>query len=116
DLGNARGYIFHQVKIAGVGHYFHQIDDLHRRVGGQRFFESGRCLGPTVADTGRAIMLCTLTSVCGFGSLAVGGFPGITSMGMLCNLALAANLVASLVVFPALLAIFFPSSEEGDRP
>ncbi len=76
-----------------------------------RFYQSGRQLFPVIADTGRAIMITTLTSMVGFGSLAVGGYQGITSMGVLSIIALASSLVASLVVFPAILGIFSPPEE-----
>ncbi len=80
-----------------------------------RFYESGRDIGPMVGDTGRAIMITSLTSMIGFGSLAVGGYKGITSMGLLSILALTSNLIASLVVFPAVLATFSPQKDAPEE-
>lgn len=81
-----------------------------------RFYESGRHVRPMVEDTGRAIMVTSLTSMIGFGSLAVSGYEGITSMGVLSILALASSLVASLVVFPSILATFSPPEQAPDNP
>ncbi len=81
-----------------------------------RFYEAGRRIRPVIGDTGRAIMITTLTSMIGFGSLAVGGYQGITSMGVLSILALGSNLLASLVFFPAVLGTFSPPESIPDDP
>jgi len=81
-----------------------------------RFYEARRQIQPVVADTGRAIMITTLTSMVGFGSLAIGGYEGITSMGVLSILALGSNLVASLVIFPAVLSVLSPPAAAPADP
>lgn len=73
-----------------------------------RFYESGRNIRPVIADTGRAIMITTLTSIVGFGSLAIGGYQGLTSMGILSILALSSNLICSLIVLPAVIRTLSP--------
>lgn len=75
-----------------------------------RYFESQQSIRPVIADTGRALMITSLTSMAGFGSLAVSRYGGITSMGVLVIAGLCTTLFASLVVFPALLSIVSPSS------
>ncbi|MFC1889040.1 MMPL family transporter [Thermodesulfobacteriota bacterium] len=56
-------------------------------------------------STGRAITLSSLTTMAGFGSLAIARHQGIHSIGALLTLAMASCLVASLVVLPAVLRI-----------
>ncbi len=55
-------------------------------------------------STPRAVLFSTLTTVASFGSLALSGHRGMTSMGQLLTLALAFTLVAMLVVLPSLMA------------
>ncbi|MBN2712978.1 MAG: MMPL family transporter, partial [Planctomycetes bacterium] len=89
----------------------------------ERFYESGRRIRPMIGDTGRAIMITTLTSMVGFGSLAApqyvpwlpGGYRGVSSMGILSILALFCSLVASIIVFPAILRTFSPPDEAPEN-
>ncbi|MDR1612582.1 MAG: MMPL family transporter [Planctomycetota bacterium] len=69
----------------------------------ERFFESGHSAKTIVADTGRALVVTALTSMCGFGSLAISGYEGIASMGRLTIHALGWMLFASLLSLPAIL-------------
>lgn len=55
-------------------------------------------------STPRAVLFSTLTTVASFGSLALSGHRGMTSMGQLLTLALGFTLVAMLVVLPSLMA------------
>ncbi len=76
-----------------------------------RYFEEGRNVTPMVVETGRALMITALTSMIGFGSLTVAileGLYSIAGLGLLSVLALLTVLVASLVVFPALLPYLAP--------
>jgi predicted exporter len=78
----------------------------------ERFFEAGRRLGPTIADTGRAVVITALTSMAGFGSLALAGYAGIASLGWLTIYGLTAVGLSSLVALPAMLAIVHKPVEE----
>jgi predicted exporter len=80
-----------------------------------RFFASGRDIRPVVTETGRAVVITNLTSMVGFGSLAVGSYPGLTSMGVLSILGLGATLIASVVVLPALLLTFVSGKRPEDQ-
>jgi len=77
-----------------------------------RFFEGDRKIRPMIVDTGRALMITSLTSMAGFGSLAISGYEGITSMGILCVLALATTLFSSLFMMPAIVSTFSPVEEK----
>lgn len=54
-------------------------------------------------STGQAVVLFSLTTMVGFGSLMVAGYYGIFSIGLLLSLAVGSVLVASIVVLPLLL-------------
>src|SRR5581483_9447414 len=62
----------------------------------------------TVATTGRAIVLTSLSTVAGFAGLAIARFPGLRLFGISGSLAVAFCLFAALAVLPALLALFWP--------
>ncbi|GEM_PF-2303266 len=70
-----------------------------------RFFETRGDVGLVVTDTGRAIVITNLTSMVGFGSLWVGSYRGLTSMGRLSVLGLSMSILASLIVLPALMEL-----------
>ncbi len=65
------------------------------------------------STTGRAVALSTLTTIAGFGSLAVARHQGIHSVGTLLTLAMSSCLVASLVVLPSLLRVLPAGLREG---
>ena len=54
-------------------------------------------------STGQAVVLFSLTTMIGFGSLMVAQYYGIFSMGLLLTLAVGSVLIASIVVLPLLL-------------
>ncbi len=61
-------------------------------------------------STARAVVFSTLTSACGFGSLAFSSHPGTASMGQLLTLGVLAILFSTLVVLPALIRGFDPAA------
>lgn len=54
-------------------------------------------------STPRAVLFSALTTIASFGSLALSGHRGMTSMGQLLTVAIAYTLICTLVVLPALL-------------
>ncbi|MDR3210297.1 MAG: MMPL family transporter [Planctomycetota bacterium] len=77
----------------------------------ERFFESGRNTRIIVLDTGRALVVTTLTSIAGFGSLAISGYEGVASIGRLSIFGLGWILFASLITTPAILHLVYNRSE-----
>jgi uncharacterized protein len=59
----------------------------------------------TTQSTGKAVVLATLTTIAGFGSLMVARHAGIFSFGLLLALSVTCNLVAVFTVLPLLLRI-----------
>jgi len=57
-------------------------------------------------NTPRAVMFSALTTIGSFASIALSAHPGTASMGILLTIAIALTLVCTLVVLPALMALF----------
>lgn len=61
---------------------------------------------PLAHSTGKAIVLTSLTTMVGFGSLMVAHHYGIFSLGLLSTLAVGCSLIAALVALPLVLHLF----------
>jgi predicted RND superfamily exporter protein len=83
--------------IVGIG-----IDDGIHII--YSFRRSGR-VREIITETGRAIMMTSLTTIIGFGSLMGSRYRGLASMGFVAALGMFLCLCASLVMLPALLAV-----------
>jgi hypothetical protein len=57
-----------------------------------------------LADTGNAIVVAVLTTVCGFGSLAFSHYPGLRSMGYVAILGAGSTALVAITLLPAFLA------------
>ncbi|MFP6757203.1 MAG: MMPL family transporter [Alphaproteobacteria bacterium] len=55
-------------------------------------------------STGRAVLFSAMTTMAGFGSLALSGHPGTASMGLLLLLGVAVTALSTLLLIPALVA------------
>lgn len=64
-------------------------------------------------STPRAVVFSALTTIGSFGSLAVSGHVGTSSMGILLTVAIAINLACTLLVLPALMAFWGKRSRRG---
>jgi len=84
--------------IVGIG-----IDDgvhIYHRI------RKERTLAPALAHSGKAVILTSLTTGIGFGSLMLSIHPGLYSLGLVTTIGIAACLVLSLFLLPALVTIF----------
>lgn len=57
-------------------------------------------------STPRAVLFSALTTITSFGSLAIVQHPGMASMGLLLMIAISLSLISTLLVLPALRAVF----------
>ncbi|MBN2508877.1 MAG: MMPL family transporter [Spirochaetales bacterium] len=75
----------------------------------------GHDLEHTLSKSGKAILLSALTTMIGFGSLALlGTFKGIATLGILLFLGASMCLVCSLTILPALaIKMFFPANKRN---
>ena len=72
--------------------------------------EEGGGVSVLTSSTPRAVLFSSLTTIAAFGSLAVSGHRGMTSMGQLLTIAILFVLLATLVVLPSLMTFL------GGRP
>ena len=72
-----------------------------------RFYETENPdLNAIVQFTGRAVMITSLTTLLGFGSLALASYRGVREMGLLSIIGVGFCLVASIGFLPAILKIW----------
>ncbi len=64
---------------------------------------NGATISPVFKSTGKAIILSSLTTTIGFGSLMVASHRGIHSIGVLLTIGVISCMIASLTVLPAML-------------
>ena len=85
--------------IIGMG-----IDDSIHMI--YRYFENNdKNIGATIEQTGRAVLLTSLTTMCGFGSLIFTAHSGLMSLGIITVTGIGFCLIASLFVLPGLLML-----------
>jgi len=65
--------------------------------------------------TARAIVLTSLTTVCGFGSLTLSHYPGLQSMGLVAVVGILACMIFSITLLPAIGAGFSRVKKAADR-
>jgi uncharacterized protein len=94
--------------IVGIG-----IDDgVHLM---NTFVQDGYRYHPeSLARTGRGVVLTSLTTMVGFGSLSLSHYPGLRSMGYVAILGVSACLLTSLFVLPPLMVLM--SRRKGQKP
>jgi hypothetical protein len=66
-------------------------------------------------STGKGVVLSSLTTMVGFGALMVAQHQGIFSLGLLLTIGIGCNLLASLTVLPAILALVGGEGERGQQ-
>lgn len=60
-----------------------------------------------ISSTPRAVALSALTTIASFSSIALSSHPGTASMGVLLAVSVSLSLIATLVVLPALITLFY---------
>jgi predicted RND superfamily exporter protein len=68
-------------------------------------FRQGSSVREIVTETGRALMMTSLTTMVGFGSLVSSRYRGLASLGLVATVGMALCLFTSLVALPSLLAV-----------
>ena len=87
--------------IIGVG-IDYGVYVVHRWIGEGK---SKPAVKVTVESTGRAVALCALTTMIGFGAVATATWRGLAGMGRTMTMGIGFCLIAAVVLLPALLAL-----------
>lgn len=90
---------------AGVDYGVHSV--------GRFRAEGGRAERLPASSTARAVLYSALTTVVGFGNLALASHPGLASMGVMLTLGILLTLATTLLVLPALLSRHGPPQGTG---
>lgn len=104
---------FNMVALASLGamvvdnsiHLFHRFLELREEGDPHADREAAVSVGPTVAT-------CTLTSICGYGGMALALHNGIASLGWVAIVGLSCCFVSAVTFFPAWLGVFFKSQSK----
>ncbi len=94
--------------IIGVG-IDYGIHMMHR-------FVHGSSIEEVIIETGRAVVVTTLTTVAGFGALCAAEYRGLASLGLVASLGVIMCMVTSVVVLPAALVALFPNWRGETEP
>ena len=62
-------------------------------------------LSEEMLKTGRAVILTSLTTLVGFGSIALSHYPGLRSMGYVAVIGIGASMFASIIILPAIFSM-----------
>src|SRR4030042_1868961 len=87
--------------IIGVG-IDYGVYVVHRWIGEGK---SKLAVKVTVESTGRAVALCALTTMIGFGAVATATWRGPAGMGRTMTMGIGFCLIAAIVLLPSLLAL-----------
>lgn len=85
--------------IVGIG-----IDDGVHLTNTYRQGDQGNML-EGMTKTGRAVILTSLTTLVGFGSLSLSHYPGLRSMGYVAVIGISACLFASIIILPVIFSL-----------
>jgi len=69
-----------------------------------RFHRNGGRLDEGVLETGKGVVLAAATNVAGFGTLALGNYPAMRSVGVVALIGSLTCLLTTLTLVPALMA------------
>jgi predicted RND superfamily exporter protein len=92
--------------IVGIG-----IDDGVHLVNAFRQAKNAALL-KGISQTGRAVILTSLTTLVGFGSISLSHYPGLRSMGYVACIGISTCLFASIIVLPAIFHIISSRSRK----
>jgi predicted RND superfamily exporter protein len=86
----------------GIDYSIHLVHRMH---------ETGGRVEGGLLETGKAVVLASLTNIAGFGTLMLGSYPALRSFGLVATLGSLTCLLTSLTLVPALMS----AAKPGDR-
>jgi predicted RND superfamily exporter protein len=94
--------------VHGIGvAYGVYVMDRYREEKRVRIFES---------STGKAVILSALTTLFGFGSMLVGQYRGLVTLGLVMCIGIVCTLTSAMVLLPQILSLHDRMADEGKDP
>jgi len=94
-INYANAFVATMIMGVGIDYSIHVIHRLHR---------NGGVLDEGVLETGKGVVLAAATNVAGFGTLALGNYPAMRSLGVVALIGSLTCLLTTLTLVPALMA------------
>jgi predicted RND superfamily exporter protein len=94
-INYANAFVATMIMGVGIDYSIHVVHRLHR---------NGGVLDEGVLETGKGVVLAAATNVAGFGTLALGNYPAMRSLGVVALIGSLTCLLTTLTLVPALMA------------
>jgi predicted RND superfamily exporter protein len=94
-INYANAFVATMIMGVGIDYSIHVIHRLHR---------NGGVLDEGVLETGKGVVLAAATNVAGFGTLALGNYPAMRSLGVVALIGSLTCLLTTLTLVPAFMA------------
>ena len=94
-INYANAFVATMIMGVGIDYSIHLVHRLHR---------NGGILDEGVLETGKGVVLAAATNVAGFGTLALGNYPAMRSLGVVALIGSLTCLLTTLTLVPALMA------------
>jgi predicted RND superfamily exporter protein len=94
-INYANAFVATMIMGVGIDYSIHLVHRLHR---------NGGVLDEGVLETGKGVVLAAATNVAGFGTLALGNYPAMRSLGVVALIGSLTCLLTTLTLVPALMA------------
>ena len=95
SLNYVNAFVVTMILGVGIDYSIHLVHRMH--------LTDGR-IEPGLLETGKAVVIAALTNMAGFGTLMLGNYPALTSLGFVALIGSVTCLFTSLTLVPALMA------------
>lgn len=95
QLNYANAFVATMIMGVGIDYGIHLVHRLHR---------NGGRIDEGVLETGKGVVLATATNIAGFGTLTLGNYPALRSLGVMALIGSITCLLTALTLVPALMA------------
>ncbi len=95
QINYANAFVATMLLGVGIDYGLHLVHRLHR---------NGGRIDEGVLETGKGVVLATATNIAGFGTLTLGNYPALRSLGVMALIGSITCLLTALMLVPALMA------------
>lgn len=94
ELNYVNAFVATMILGVGIDYSIHLVHRMH---------ETGGRIEPGLLETGKAVVMASLTNIAGFGTLMLGSYPALRSFGLVATLGSLTCLFTALTLVPALM-------------